>query len=182
MPIERLTPKALYDLYVTLPNDDQRAFLRLVADIIGAEMFFDMTSRMSNAESEVYIAYFAKELWDLTFPKLLHTAIQKVRENPDMTERELAKIIHQIEYDKSAEHYQAIVDLEAEKIKSKRDRKHDPSIVARNVEICNRRKIDPKKWSLKKLARAYKRSVRAIQKVLDAESEWRKLANQSEPR
>jgi hypothetical protein len=59
--------------------------------------------------------------------------------------------------------------------KQKRDRKHDPEIVRRNVEICDRRKEDPKAWSLKKLAAKYKISIRNITLILLDEAKWRQL-------
>ncbi len=60
--------------------------------------------------------------------------------------------------------------------KRQRDRKSDPAIIRRNLEICGLRKQDPKKWSLKALAKKYRKSFRTITLVLGEEDKWRELA------
>jgi hypothetical protein len=62
---------------------------------------------------------------------------------------------------------------------AKRNRKSSPEIIARNVEICDRRKQDKKHWSIGRLARAYKVSHRAITLVLQEENKWRRLAQEN---
>ena len=67
------------------------------------------------------------------------------------------------------------VDLLGKRL-SKRNRKSDPEIVRRNVEICDRRKQDRKKWSISRLARIYDLSHRNINLILKDEQKWRRLA------
>lgn len=54
-------------------------------------------------------------------------------------------------------------------------KKSNPKTIHRNVEICDLRKTDRRKWSLTKLAKRFNVSVRSITKVLSEEEKWRSL-------
>lgn len=59
--------------------------------------------------------------------------------------------------------------------------KSSPGIIRRNVEICDLRKQDARKWSQGRLAKKYHVTTRVIRKVLKDEEKWRKLAEQIGP-
>jgi hypothetical protein len=71
----------------------------------------------------------------------------------------------------------ALSDLE----RRRKRRKSSPETVRRNVEICERRKKDRKTWSLRNLARKYNLRYQSVQKIVNSEAKWRKLASQLTP-
>ena len=56
----------------------------------------------------------------------------------------------------------------------------DPETVKRNVEICNLRNEDKKKWSQGRLAKKFNVTDRYIRKVLEEESKWRQILAKQE--
>lgn len=60
--------------------------------------------------------------------------------------------------------------------KEARDRKSDPAIVRRNVEICDLRRLNPKKWSFTTLAKKFDLPKSSIQLIVRTEAEWREKA------
>ena len=72
-----------------------------------------------------------------------------------------------------------ISKAEAAKLKAERDRKSDPDTIQRNVEICDLRKQDPKKWSHRMIGRKYALTPQAVAKILKEESKWRQLGAQA---
>lgn len=101
------------------------------------------------------------------------------REQPQIADEEFDKLLNERVGERMALYDQKISELERAKLKKKRDRKSDPEIVRRNVEICDRRKQDRKKWSIGKLAKTYKLSHRGITLVLRDEPKWRRLNQQN---
>lgn len=73
---------------------------------------------------------------------------------------------------------EGVVQKEVANYKSKRNRKSDPDTIKRNVEICDLRKQDRKKWSLRKLAKHFNVTDRAITLVLKDEDKWRRLGTE----
>lgn len=65
-----------------------------------------------------------------------------------------------------------LVDL-ANRLKRRRS---DPQTIRRNVEICDLRKHDARKWTQGRLGKKYHVTTRAIRKILADEEKWRKLA------
>jgi len=61
------------------------------------------------------------------------------------------------------------------KQKKKRDRANDPETIRQNVEICDLRKEDKKKWSMGQLARKFGMARQSISKILKKEENWRQL-------
>jgi hypothetical protein len=57
----------------------------------------------------------------------------------------------------------------------KRNRRSSPKTILRNVELCDLRKQDRKKWTLGQLAKRYKVSTRAVTMVISEEPKWRRL-------
>jgi hypothetical protein len=59
--------------------------------------------------------------------------------------------------------------------KAARDRPSDPETIKRNVEICDLRKQDQKKWSFGRLAKKFDVARQSIANILKEEEKWRKL-------
>jgi hypothetical protein len=58
-----------------------------------------------------------------------------------------------------------------------RNRKSDPEIIRRNVEICRLKEENPKYWTLEQLRRKYKfKHVRAVTKIVEKRAMWLRLA------
>jgi hypothetical protein len=60
----------------------------------------------------------------------------------------------------------------------KRNRRSDPEIVKRNVEICNLRQENPTLWSQGKLGRKFGINPRTVRKILAEEKKWRDLMDE----
>jgi hypothetical protein len=58
----------------------------------------------------------------------------------------------------------------------RRNRASSPKTVCRNVEICDKREQDKKKWTLGKLAKDYKMTRQSVVNILKDEAKWRRLA------
>lgn len=174
--IERLTPKAVYDLFTQLENDDARAFLRLVADSISAEAIYDMAHCLTEPELYQFSKLFGDELWKSVYPQILKSAIRLARENQTATNEELERMVDAEVRDAIEEHTKSIAELERARVKEKRDRHSDVETVKRNVEICDLRNADKKLWSLRRLAKQFKVTPQYIAKILKSETEWRRLA------
>jgi hypothetical protein len=56
-----------------------------------------------------------------------------------------------------------------------RNRRSHPDTVRRNIEMCDRRAADAKRWTLERLARTYAISRRAVQHILKRAGHWRAL-------
>jgi hypothetical protein len=106
-------------------------------------------------------------------------ARQLARENPEISDEEFDRLFNE-QMKQVMEGYNRVIgEREQAKLKKQRDRKSDSETVRRNVEICDLRKRDPKKWSLAMLGRKFDLSKQAVKRILDEESKWRRLAAQS---
>lgn len=177
MPIERLTPKSLYDIFVALTGEDQRAFLELLANFITAEDYYAMLGFMSYTRSKQFTELFEEQLWHATYPDVLRAAVRLAMENPKAAEKELMDLTHEEVSRRRAEEFEEMRRLERATLKEGRDRKPDPETIVRNVEICDLRKGDPKKWSHSRLAKKFGVTTRAIRKILADELKWRGIKN-----
>ena len=61
------------------------------------------------------------------------------------------------------------------RMKKDRDRKSAPETIKRNVEICDLRKQNKKKWSMNALGKKYDMTRQSIDEILKAEEKWRSL-------
>lgn len=173
--IEKFSPDVLYDLYCLMAPGDQEAFLRRVSKVITAEMLFAMVASLDRVETKQFTDLVHEELtWQLA-PILEEQARQIVRENPEITDEELRKK-HEQRITECFGNYDAEISaMEAEKLKQTRDRKSDPETIVRNVEICNLRRSNKKKWTLGRLQKKFAVTKRAITKILKDEEKWRRL-------
>ncbi|HTU88575.1 MAG TPA: hypothetical protein VMF69_00620 [Gemmataceae bacterium] len=178
MSIESVTPKAVFDLFALLSKEDKKEFLRLIGRCSTAEIPFLITSELPPSERERYSDMVNQQLISLIFPYLLRQARQLAREQPQLSDEEFDKMFDE-QIKESMETYdQAIGELAIAKHKEQRDRKSDPEIVRRNMEICDKRKRDKKKWTLGRLARDYEMRRQTIVSILKDEEKWRRLAAQ----
>jgi hypothetical protein len=112
---------------------------------------------------------------ETAYPLLLQTACRVARAQPNLTGSDFEIAVNQAVKGVMDEYDRIIGEREAAKLKEQRDRKSDPEIIRRNVEICDLRKQDPKKWTLGRLAKKYDVTSRAIRKTLKEEAKWRRL-------
>ena len=66
-------------------------------------------------------------------------------------------------------------------VKEARDRRSDPETIRQNVEICDLRKEDKKKWSLGRLAKKYEMTRQSVARIIQNEEKWRKLLSNLPP-
>ena len=172
--IEQPTPRAIFDLYTSLSDEDKVAFLRLLGRTMSVQGFAVVFDSMPILLQLEWAARFQRQFIADVLPGLLLDAIRAGREYPQAEEPELAKLAQQ----KSAEFHEHIRALVEARVKQARDRKSDPEIVRRNVEICDLRKQDRQKWSLGMLGKKYDLTKQAIKKILEEEDKWRRLAGE----
>jgi hypothetical protein len=173
--MKQFTPKALFDLYCLLPNSDKGAFVKLLGSISTAEVPFVLCNELPLPEKGRFAEMMFEELLWRVFPLLQQTARELIRENPNLSDEQFDKELQERVKQHMDVYNQSISELEKAKLKEARDRKSDPETVRRNVEICNLRKQDPKKWSLGRLAKKYEMAKQSIRKILEEETKWRRL-------
>lgn len=176
--MESFSPQAVFDLYALLPDEGKQEFLRLVGRISTAEAPFVVTRELDLTEQGRYAEMVFKEILWRFFPFLEQEARRLAREKPQLSDEEFEKEHHERMKQYAELRDREIGELERAKLKKQRDRKSDPGNVKRNLEICNRRRQDRKKWSLGKLAKTYRLTPRAITKIISEEEKWRRLAAQ----
>ncbi len=174
--MEPCTPAFLFSLYRLLTPEQQIDFLKLVASISTAKEPLMMIDEMPRRERRKFTDLTTAKVVEGTLPLLVRTACKLVRENPRLLtepyEQELERSFR--EWGDAAA--REISAMEREQLKEQRDRKSRPETIKRNVEICDLRKTDPKKWSLGMLGKKFHITKQAIKKILEEESKWRRLA------
>lgn len=170
------TPQALLDLYRALTPEQQTEFIRLVARESNTHLFGAFFNALPLPERAPFMQQALEHVARVQRPILIQHTLEVVRRFPTLSVDEMVGEV-------SADYERALVELEEgisalvqHTFKDRRDRKSDPEIVRRNVEICDLRRQDRKKWTLGRLARKYGVTNRAITKVIQEESKWRRLA------
>jgi AraC-like DNA-binding protein len=79
-------------------------------------------------------------------------------------------------FESGVDPWQWVINLEFQ-LKA-RNRRSDPETVRRNVEICDRRKLDKKTWTLGTLSQHYGISRQYVARIIKEEERWRRLAKQ----
>jgi hypothetical protein len=175
LPVETFTPKVLHDLYVALSNERQREFLEMVARTSTAEVPFLMAGQMDAQEMKRFSDMVEESLARQFFPGLLHEARKLARDKPQLSDEDFEKLLNDRMVSAHARLTRDISELEAASLKEHRDRKPEPSVVKRNVEICDLRKADKKTWSQGRLAKKFDITPRRIRSILAEEEKWRRL-------
>jgi hypothetical protein len=176
--IETLTPASLRDLYAMLPDESKQEFVRLLGQVSNGEMPFILASSLPPIERRRFSDLVHAELASILFPVLFQEARKLAREQPGLPDQEFDAKLKESAGRAMKEYDLHISELERAKFKAQRDRKSDPAIVRRNIEVCDLRKKDPRYWSQGRLAKKYDVTTRAIRKILAEESKWRRLKAQ----
>jgi hypothetical protein len=169
-----LTPGAVADLFRGLSPEGQKACLEQLN--LTAEAIFLLLHSLSPTErSQFTDMIFEEVIWQV-FPWLTRHAITAVKQHPEASDEELYALVNEAAR-RSIEEYEAsYTELAEAQLKEKRDRKSAPGTVRRNVEICDLRKQDPKKWSLGMLGKRFKLTRQTVKRILEDEAKWRRLA------
>jgi hypothetical protein len=174
--METFSPTAVFDLYVLLPEEQKKAFIKLLASVSTAEVPFVICNELSLPEKGRFAEMMFEELLWRVFPLLQQTARNLIREKPDLSDEQFDKELHERVKARMEEYEESISELERAKLKERRDRKSDPATVRRNVEICDLRRRDQAKWSLGRLGKKYGMTKQSVKKILAEETKWRRLA------
>ena len=173
---QKPTSQEVLDLYFSLPDEDKTLFLRLLGRKSQAEAAIILSGWLEPLEKERYADWVKEQFIDLTFPAVVKAARELVQETKDVPdevfERAIAGEFNRV----TAEHMNSVAETEAARLKRQRDRKPSLEIAARNVEICDLRKKEPRHWSQGRLAKKYNLDKRTIRKILGEETEWRARA------
>jgi hypothetical protein len=155
-----------------LPDEDKSTFRSLLGQHLKAEQLLSTLGALPLIEQERVVRMLDQGLVRIVMTKLILSAIRKARQHPEAKEEELAQLVEE-------EEVKYLSDLkrfaEAE-VKKSRDRKSSPETIRRNVEICDKRRSDKKKWSYGRLAKDYKMTRQAIERIVTEEEKWRRLA------
>jgi hypothetical protein len=174
--VQPATTGAVFDLYLLLSEDGRREFLRRLANISDAPVLFQFFRDMTVPErvrfSEMVSGTLARDL----LPLLVKQAVEIARADPHISDEEFARRIEADSMRTLDRNNASLLAIDRAQVKEKRDRKSDPETIRRNVEICDLRKQDPKKWSYRRLARQFKITPQAIGLILKGETKWRRLA------
>lgn len=174
--IERVTPQSVFELFKSLDNDAQRAFVRLLSHFISVEGFFDMLAQLDPLEQKKFTDMVSDELLAHLLPYFARTAIDLVKQSPDANVDELVPLLIAREAERQKLHDEELSKLAEAKLKGQRDRKSDPGVIRRNVEICDLKRANAKLWSHRRLGKKYELSPQAISLILKEEAKWRQMA------
>jgi hypothetical protein len=174
MEVELFTPQVLIELYRTLPAEKQAEFRKCLARTLTNRDMAQIMAEMPRDERRQACAI----LVEVIMPFLISNAVRLVRENPSLSNEAIEKKLASHAKKFGDDFAREAGDIEREKLKIQRDRKSDPRTVRRNVEICDRRRQDTKRWTFGRLAREYEITRQAIVRILKEEDKWRRLAAQ----
>jgi hypothetical protein len=173
MPIQECSPRAVAELFNLLsPEDQVKALIQMT---VTAEHVWRVVDQLPPLEQYAFSELLFNKITWMVFPIIIDSAIRVFRQSPDASDEELHTRINEQAKQTLSEFEEARDKLATAKEKQRRDRKPDPTTIRRNLEICDLRRRDPQKWSLKKLARKYKVSRERVHQILKDESEWLRL-------
>jgi len=174
--VDIVTPRVLLDLYVALPNSQKLEFLTLLGSISSPRVPLHIISQLPKSQQFDLAGKMHGNVINLLMPFVIDRAWQIFKEHPEVAREEFRKDLD-VEVKRWVEMMgKEIGELEREKYKQQRDRKSNPEIVRRNLEICNRRKGNGKLWTQGRLAKEYQLDKRTIREILTDEAKWRRLA------
>jgi hypothetical protein len=171
-----VTPGAVIEQFNRLSGEGQGEFLRLFGKQCLAEHVWRLLNELTQQEQwRFHETLIVEGIVGQVFPLMLKHAVTVVREMPSASDDELCNEINERVKRITEAYEREIADLTRVKIKEQRDRRSDEETVRRNVEMCDLRLKDRKQWSLKRLAKKYGISIRAVTLVLQQEAKWRRL-------
>ncbi len=174
--MESLPRPALLGAYLSLSNEDKIAFLRALANASTADHAREYLKELNAAERPRFAEWRFIPDWlnNQLFEALWERAKPMIS---DAIEKGLSTTLAPALLPKINEIISMNVDAEREKFKKKRDRKSSPETILRNVQICDLRTLDKRKWTLGRLASKYDVTRQAIERVLKKEDHWRQLSS-----
>jgi hypothetical protein len=177
--ITLFTPEQLRDLFRLLDDPNKGAFLRLIGREVPAQAPFIMLQSMDIVERQRFADMITNSTLKTVFPLLVKAAAEVARELPQVSTKEMEAELQKRFAESLAEAIRHAGEVEAEKLKRKRNRKPSLEIAKRNIEICELRRQNPRKYTEKKLAEDYTVSDRHIRDILSKEDLWRSLLAKS---
>jgi hypothetical protein len=173
-----ITPKELLDVYELLSEENQRAFLRLLGGRLSGEALFAMLGCLHRSEYGVFIDSFHGLLAETLYPVYIREARRVAKESSNLSDEEFDRQVTARVQQATDQFKAEIGSEERDKLKAERNRQSNPETVRRNVEICDLRLQDPKRWTHGRLARKYGKTSQLIRKILKEETEWRRKARE----
>ena len=175
--MNELDPKRISESFASLDSDHRNLFLQMLAVKLPQEEILFLLAKMDTETTLVFHEQFYRAITGMFLPILLKEARRLARGDlSNVSDEEFDKKFgEQI----SASIYSLIRTIfkrAEERFRKKRDRKSDPETITRNVEICELRKQDRKRWKLATLAKKFDVTIRYIGKVIQGEAKWRSLA------
>lgn len=160
-----------------LTTEQRIAFVRLIANESDCALLGEFWNALPIKEQIEFMHPLLEEMAKRLRPILIRETIMVVKRFPDLSEEELLEEISKRYEQTLMEVEEGLAIREEHKFKSLRNRKSSPATIRQNVEICDLRQANPKKWSLRRLAMKYEMDWRSIQRIVKAESKWRQLAS-----
>jgi hypothetical protein len=112
--VETLTPRALFDLYVLLTDDNKREFLRLLAGVATADTAFGIAGALDLPEQKRFTDMVFDSLTARFFPVLLAEARKLARLHPDISDQEFEDKLASAVGQATEEHKRTILARESE--------------------------------------------------------------------
>jgi hypothetical protein len=179
--MEIVTPKVLCDLYSRYSKGEKDEFLKRLARISSGREIVFMVNELPKSQQWEFSSRIYTTIVNLALPLCVSRAAQLVQENPDLThealKEKLALSVTAFVEDAAKD----MSELRLEQFKKKRERKSDPETVQQNIEICDLRKKDKRRWSLGALAKKFGMARQSVSNVLKEEEKWRRLFSENHP-
>lgn len=173
--MEIITPDELLMRYKLLPDVSKGMFIALLGQISSAKDVFVMIGGLSLTQQEIVSKMIHAQIVEFFFPKIMKDAIRVVKENPTLTDAQLAEMLGDQLAEGERVYRESIAELEAEKLKTKRDRKPSAETIKKYIEICDLRLADKALWTQGRLAKKFSVTPSAIRGILKEEKKWRRL-------
>ena len=176
--MDEINPQGLRDDFISLDCDNMRLFLELLTVEIPPEAILFILTKLDMYQKLRFTQPCYKAFAWKFLPVLLKEARRLARgELSNVSDEEFDKTFGEQIGASIYSLIRAIYKRAEERFRKKRDRKSDPETIRRNVEICELRKQDRKRWSLARLAKRFEVTDRYIRKVIQEEAKWRSLAS-----
>ncbi len=171
--VESPTPRALFDLFMLLSEQDRNAFLKLLGRNCPAEVPFIIADTLSHSERFRLSQYLTSSMVTNMLPLLVEEARRLAKEGTRMSDEEFDQMVKERVMASVQKQTDAAATLAREELKEKRNRHSAPKNVRRNIEICDLRRKNPTYWSFGRLASKYRMRRQSILRILENEAKWR---------
>jgi hypothetical protein len=175
--MSRITPvtaEAVYELFHSLTNDEQLAFISRLAKNVTAECVLKMMAELTELEQVRFADLFAKNGGEWLLTICTAEAVKVARGETD--DNRLASAVINAADQKLADARQQMAELERIKLKQARDRSPDPETIRRNIQIIEMHEQKPH-LTPGQLGVVFKKSRQHISTVLKEKMKWRSLAS-----